>query len=151
MLKRKLSVIIWMLSSSSIYAFPKVCPTPKEIAKSLLLLEVHGRRLPEYSSCLKNVKSDLVLVRPEQNDEAMEKPPKVKSWVKSFKDISIEKVDRTSISERYQVSFSYPVNGKNVSDSMIIETYEGSMKKLVGCGAISEAPKEVVLLEVCRR
>jgi hypothetical protein len=130
--------------------YPKKCPSVKELAKTFVQMEFHGRRSPKHESCLKKVKSEAVWVRPEQNDEAMNKAPKVSRWVDSLDSLKIDKVAKTEVNERFKVEFSYKDGKKDVKDSLILETYEGTMKKMVGCAAIVEPPKELALLKSCQ-
>ena len=155
MLNRKLrllgfTVILAFSSSAPNAGYPKKCPEVKELAKVFVEMEFHGRRSPEHQSCLKKVKSEAVWVRPEQNDEAMNKAPKVSRWVDSLETLKIDKVAKTEVNERFKVEFSYKDGKKDVKDSLILETYEGTMKKMVGCAAIVEPPKELALLKSCK-
>lgn len=130
--------------------YPKKCPEVKELAKTFIEMEFHGRRSPEHHSCLKKVKSTAVWVRPEQVDEAMKKAPKVSHWVDSLKDLKVGKVSKTKVNERYKVEFSYKVAKQTIEDFIILETYEGTMKKMVGCAAIVQAPQKLSLLTTCK-
>lgn len=153
MLNRKLSVIIsfLLLSKLTMAGYPEKCPDVGTLAKGLLEIEFHGRRSSEYQQCLKKLKNDSLWVRPEQNDEALNKAPKVDYWLSSIDSLKVTKVEPTKINERYKVLFSYKVDKSVIEDSFILETYEGTMKKMVGCAAIVTAPKNMTLLKSCKK
>lgn len=148
--KLQLLTLIIMFTVPSFAGYPKKCPEVKELAKIFIEMELHGRRSPQHHSCLKKVKSDAVWVRPEQNDESMNKPPKITHWVDSLKSLEIGEVSKTEVNERFKIKFSYKVGKKTIQDSLILETYEGNMKKMVGCAAIVKPPESMSLLKSCQ-
>lgn len=152
MFNRKLSFIVISLlfSHLSLADYPEKCPEVKVLAQTLIEMEFHGRRTPTYHDCLKKVKSTDLWVRPEQNDESMNKEPKVDHWIENLNNLKVTSVTPTKINERYEAKYTYSVGKRSITDSIILETYLGNMKKMVGCAAIVEAPKTLTLLKSCQ-
>jgi len=153
MFNKKLQLLIlFSLCSSAFAGYPKKCPTPKELAQTLLKMEFHGRRSHQHSSCLKKVKDKAIWVRPEQNDEGLTKPNKIFAWLEDYSSVKIISVKETDYPERYEVKFTYKLGGIAAQeDKMIIETFEGNTKKLAGCAEIVTPPKDLVLVKACKK
>ncbi len=153
MFNKKLQLLIlFFLCTSAFAGYPKKCPTPKELASTLLKMEFYGRRSHQYSSCLKNIKDKAIWIRPEQNDEGLTKPARIISWLDDYSSVKITSVVETDYPERYEVKFTYKLGGvATQSDKMIIETFEGNTKKMAGCAEIVTPPESLVLVKACKK
>ncbi len=144
-------LMLGSLSIKKVYADNKKnCPSVRDLAKTLILMELHGRRAPKYYSCLKKVQSKYLWVRPEQNDEALNVQDKIDYWVDSIDDLNLTHVSKMKVSERYKINYSYKVNNKMIEDDIVIETHKGNLRKLVGCASIVSPPKNLAILKNCK-